>query len=185
VPLVGLGWFVVYGPGELEDSADTGIPAYMMQSAELGPEHGIHVFEGSTDTGLTWSVQREDGLTLGEDEIAGLMAADPALGRDVGRLVSSPELEAAETLPGHGIEYVVLPSPADGSVAAVLDATNGLEQASAEDRTTRAWRVSEPVEPGSVEPERAWWRIVLVALQGLAIAAVAVLCAPTQRKERR
>jgi hypothetical protein len=130
-------------------------------------------------------VQREDGLTLGEDEIAGLMAADPALGRDVGRLVSSPELEAAETLPGHGIEYVVLPSPADGSVAAVLDATNGLEQASAEDRTTRAWRVSEPVEPGSVEPERAWWRIVLVALQGLAIVAVAVLCAPTQRKERR
>ena len=41
VPLVGLGWFVVYGPGELENTADTGIPAYMRQSAELGsvPRH--------------------------------------------------------------------------------------------------------------------------------------------------
>ena len=185
VPLVGLGWFVVHGPGDLEGSTDTGIPAYMMQSAELGPEHGILVVEGSTDTGLTWSVQREDGVTLGEDEIVGLMAADPTLGRDVGRLVSSPELEVAATLPGHGIEYVVLPSPADGSVAAVLDATNGLEQASAEDRTTRAWRVAEPVEPGAVAPGSAWWRIVLVVLQGLAILAALVLCAPSQRKERR
>ncbi len=185
VPLVGLGWFVVNGPGDLEDSAETGIPAYMLQSSQLGPEHGILVIEGSAGSGLTWSVQREDGVTLGEDEIAGLMAADPELGRDVGRLVSSPEQEAAATLPGHGIEYVVLPSPADGAVAAVLDATNGLEQASAEDRTTRAWRVAEPVEVGSVTPERAWWRIALVVLQGLGILAVAVLCAPTQRKERR
>lgn len=185
VPLVGLGWFVVYGPGDLEDTADTGIPEYMRQSAELGPSHGILVVEGDVETGLTWSVERGDGLTLGEDEIVGLMSADADLGRDVKTLVSAPEQEAAATLPGHGIEYVVLPSPADGNVASVLDATTGLEQASAEDRATRAWRVAAAVEEDAVTRETAWWRILLVALQGLGIVVVAVLCVPSQRREER
>jgi len=185
VPLVGLGWFVVYGPGDLEDTADTGIPAYMRQSAELGPSHGILVIEGDVESGLTWSVERGDGLTVGEDEVVGLMASDDALGRDVQTLVSAPEEEAASTLPGHGIEYVVLPSPADGNVAAVLDATTGLEQASAEDRSTRAWLVAEPVDEDAVTPESPWWRILLVALQGLAIVVVLVLCAPTRRRKER
>ncbi len=184
-PLVGLGWFVVYGPGDLEDTADTGIPAYMRQSAELGPSHGILVIEGDVDSGLTWSVERGDGLTVGEDEVVGLLESDTDLDRDVQTLVSAPEQEAAATLPGHGIEYVVLPSPADGSVASVLDATTGLEQASAEDRSTRAWRVGAAVEEDAVTGETAWWRIALVALQGLGIVVVAVLCAPTQRREER
>ncbi len=185
VPLVGLGWFVVYGPGELEDTADTGIPAYMRQSAELGPSHGILVIEGDVESGLTWSVERGDGLTVGEDEVVGLMASDDALDRDVQTLVSAPEQEAAATLPGYGIEYVVLPSPADGNVAAVLDATTGLEQASAEDRSTRAWLVAEPVDEDAVVPESAWWRTLMVALQGLAIVVVLVLCAPTRRRKER
>ncbi|MGZ5398606.1 MAG: glycosyltransferase family 2 protein [Nocardioides sp.] len=182
VPLVGLGWFVVYGPGELEDTADSGIPAYMRQSAELGPSHGILVIEGDVDGGFTWSVERGDGLTVGEDEVVGLLQSDDDLDRDVQTLVSAPEQEAAATLPGHGIEYVVLPAPADGSVASVLDATTGLEQASAEDRATRAWRVGAAVEEDAVSGETAWWRIVLVALQGVGIVVVAVLCAPTQRR---
>lgn len=185
VPLVGLGWFVVYGPGELEDTTDTGIPEYMRQSAELGPAHGILVIEGDVETGLTWSVERGDGLTVGEDEVVGLMPADAGLGRDVQTLVSAPEQEAAATLPGHGIEYVVLPSPADGNVASVLDATTGLEQASAEDRATRAWRVGAEVEEDAVTPATAWWRIVLVALQGFGIVVIAVLCVPSQGREER
>jgi hypothetical protein len=67
----------------------------------------------------------------------------------------------------------------------VLDATNGLEQASAEDRATRAWRVAEPVEDDAVTAESAWWRTALVLLQGLGIVVVAVLCVPTQRREER
>ena len=185
VPVVGLGWFVVNGPGDLEDTADTGIPAYMMQSSELGPSHGILVVEGDVDTGLTWSVEREDGLTLGEDEIVGLLQADAGLGDDVRTLVSAPEQDVAARLPGHGIEYVVLPAPADGSVAAVLDATNGLEQASAEDRATRAWRVAADVEQDAVTAETAWWRTLLVVLQALGIVVVAVLCVPSRRREDR
>ena len=117
--------------------------------------------------------------------MVGLLESDTELDRDVQTLVSAPEQETAATLPGHGIEYVVLPAPADGSVASVLDATTGLEQASAENRSTRAWRVGEAVEEAAVTGETAWWRIVLVALQGLGIVVVAVLCAPTQRREER
>jgi len=185
VPVVGLGWFVVHGPGELDDSRDTGIPAYMMQSAELGPEHGILVIDGDVDSGFTWSVLREDGLTVGEDEIVGTMQADRDLDAVVGRLVSSPASGAVDALPGQGIEYVVLPSPADGNVASVLDATTGLEQASAENRETRAWQVAEDVSPGAVTSRESWQRITLVAGQGLAILVVLVLCAPSQGRERR
>jgi len=184
-PLVGLGWFVVNGPGDLEDVRDSGIPAYMRQSAGLGPSHGILVVEGDVDTGLTWTVQREDGLTVGEDEIVGLMTPDPGLDRDVLTLVSSPEEDAAATLPGHGIAFVVLSDPVDGNVAAVLDATTGLEGASADDRSTRAWRVTDDVEAGAVEAETAWWRIVMLALQGLLVLVVAVLCVPTHARGER
>jgi hypothetical protein len=185
VPVVGLGWFVVNGPGRLDDTRDTAIPAYMMQSAAAGPAHGILVVRGDVDTGLTWSVVREDGLTVGEDEIAGLMPADPALAADVAELVSSPASGAVSSLPGHGIEYVVLPAPADGTVAAVLDATTGLEQASAENRSTRAWQVAAPVAEGAVASDRSGWRTALLVCQGLAILVVLVLCAPSLRRERR
>ena len=52
-------------------------------------------------------------------------------------------------------------------------------------RSTRAWRVEAPVEEDAVTGGTAWWRVVLVALQALGIVVVAVLCAPTQRREER
>ena len=52
VPAFGLGWFVVDGHGELGDEADTGIPAYMVQNAMLGPAHGILVIRGDVPDGL-------------------------------------------------------------------------------------------------------------------------------------
>ena len=99
------------------------------------------------------------------------MAPDAALDEDVQTLVSAPEQDAAETLPGHGIAFIVLSAPVDGNVAAVLDATTGLEGASADDRDTRAWRVtptssaerSRPRPPGGgwrcwrCRASRSWW----------------------------
>ena len=55
-------------------SADTGIPAYMVQSSMTGPAHGILVVRGDVERGLTYSVRRGDGVTLGEDEILDLTA---------------------------------------------------------------------------------------------------------------
>jgi GT2 family glycosyltransferase len=179
VPLGGLGWFVVAGPGQLDDTQQTGIPAYMVQSSMLGPGHGILVIRGDVDHGLTYSVRRGDGVTVGEDEILALTKEDDGFTREVSALVSRPTPGVVDELADAGIEYVVLPSPADGDVASALDATGGLVQSSAEDRSTRAWQVDRPLNPDAVDGPRDWLRIGLLVLQVLAILVVAVLCAPT------
>jgi hypothetical protein len=184
VPLVGLGWWISGTDEALADEADSDIPAYMIQRAETGPEHGILVVRGDVGDGLSYTVLRGDGVTLGEDEILGLAGEDRAFTDTVRTLVSRPTPSVVATLGDHGIEYVVLPSPADGSVAAALDATGGMVQASAEDRTTRAWQVSRRLDPDAVDGPRSWLRIGLLILQGLALVTVLVLCLPTLRARR-
>jgi GT2 family glycosyltransferase len=185
VPALGLAWFAIGGHSQLGDEADTGIPAYMVQNAERGPAHGILVIRGEVSDGLDYHVLRDDGTTTGEDEVAALSAEDESLTRDVRSLVSGPAPGAAGDLAGHGVEYVVLPAPADGSVASALDATAGLTQASAENRSTRAWQVERAVDPDAVAGPDSWFRTVLLVVQLLAILVIAVLAAPTTGRERR
>ena len=78
----------------------------------------------------------------------------------------------------------MLPAPADGDVAAALDATGGLDQASAEDRSTRAWQVSRPLDEDALDGPRPGCGSALLVLQGLAILVVLVLCAPTTEQSR-
>jgi hypothetical protein len=184
VPAVGLAWFVAGGHGHLQDDPDSGIPAYMVQSAMAGEAHGILVVRGDVDQGLSFAVVRDDGVTLGEDEVLALSAENTELRDTVRALVAGPDRTAVESLAAQGIEYVVLPSPADGSVASVLDSTAGLTQASAEDRQTRAWQVGVPVDADAVDGPGSWLRVLLLVLQGLAILVVAVLCAPTTQRGR-
>ena len=80
--------------------------------------------------------------------------------------------------------YVVLPSPADGEVAAGLDATDGLVQASAESRTTRAWSLAPAVDPNAMDGPGSVPRGVLLAVQAVAALVVVVLCLPTWRATR-
>jgi hypothetical protein len=185
VPLGGLGWFVVGGHDRLQESSDAGIPAYMVQSSMTGAAHGILVIRGDVEGGLTHTVRRGDGVTLGEDEVLDLSPEDAGFTRDVRLLVSRPTPQIVDRLADRGIEYVVLPAPADGNVAAALDATGGLIQASAEDRSTRAWQVVKPLDADAVDGPRSWLRIVLLVLQAVALVVVAVLCAPTTERRRR
>ncbi|MFC4784141.1 glycosyltransferase family 2 protein [Nocardioides sp. MAHUQ-72] len=185
VPLVGLGWFVVGGHDRLDETAGEGIPAYMVQSSMLGDEHGILVIRGDVDHGLTYTVRRGDGVTLGEDEVIALSAEDRGFTRAVRALVSRPTPDVVDLLADRGIEYVVLPSPADGDVASALDATGGLAQASAEDRSTRAWQVDRPLNPAAVDGPRSWLRIGLLVLQAILIVVIAVNCVPTSERRRR
>ena len=182
-PLGGLAWFVVDGGDELAHDRDAGIPAYMVQSSELGPQHGILVVRGSVADGLSYTVRRDDGVTTGEDEVLDLTGEDHAFTTLVQGLASRPTPEAVAALASRGIEYVVLPSPADGEVAAALDATAGLKQASAEDRSTRAWQVDRPLSARDLDGPRSWLRVGLLVLQGLAIVVVLVLCAPSTGRE--
>ncbi|WP_166133232.1 glycosyltransferase family 2 protein [Nocardioides ochotonae] len=184
VPLTGLAWFVAGGDAHLDEDPAGGIPAYMLQSAETGPEHGILVVRGTVADGLTYEVRRGDGVTLGEDEILDLSPEDTGLSDAVRELASAPTPDLVTELADRGIEYVVLPAPADGDVAASLDATGGLLAASAEDRTTRAWQVDRPLSPDAVDGPTSWLRVALLVLQGVALVWVLVLCAPTTNRRR-
>ena len=186
VPLGGLGWWLTAPDNALTRDAGQGqaVPVYMQQSSLLGQEHGVLVLQGSVDDGITYRIRRDDGTTLGEDEALTLAEEDADLSSDVRALVSSPTPDVVAALGDRGVEYVVLDSPADGRVSALLDATAGLDQASAEDRSTRAWRVDRPLDPASVAGPGAWWRTALLVVQGLAILAALVLAAPTVRQGR-
>ncbi len=183
VPLGGLVWWLG-ADHVIADGIDTDIPVYMVQSSEEGPAHGILVIRGDVAEGLTYTVRRGDGVTMGEDEILNLTAEDRGFTRQVRALVSRPTPEVIDQIGQSGIEYVVLPSPADGDVAAVLDAATGLVQASAEERTTRAWQVDRPLDASGLEGPVSWLRVVLLVLQGVAVVVVLVLCLPTTRSRR-
>ena len=99
-------------------------------------------------------------------------------------LVSRPTPEVVTGLGEAGVEYVVLPAPADPDVAAALDATGGLVAASAEDRDTRAWQVDRPLSAAALDGPRSWLRITLLLVQALVVVAVLVLCAPSVRRRR-
>ncbi|RJS46626.1 glycosyltransferase [Nocardioides cavernaquae] len=183
VPLGGLGWWVVSGDDELHRPQASDVPAYMIQAAEDGLGHGVLLIRGDVPRGLTWEVHRGDGVTLGEDEVLALTGPDARVDKAVADLVSRPTPEVLATLTREGIDYVLLPAPASTQVAATLDAADGLAQASATDRRTRAWQLTEVASGDAIARSGPTWHGVLVALQLLAVLVVAVLCGPTRREE--
>ncbi|WP_181312324.1 glycosyltransferase family 2 protein [Nocardioides campestrisoli] len=185
VPLGGLAWWVVDADDSFDQDVVEAVPAYMAQSSLTGAEHGVLVLRGSLDTGLSYRVRRDDGVTVGEDEVLSLADEDEDLTRTVSSLASSPTPADVAELGRLGIEYVVLAAPADGRVAAELDAVAGLVQASAGDRATRAWRVERPLDPTSVDSTVTTGRVVLLVVQGVVVVVALVLAAPTVAGRRR
>jgi GT2 family glycosyltransferase len=179
VPLGGLAWLISGADDQLVHDADTDIPAYMTQSAEVGDARGVLVVRGSIEDGLTYTIRRGDGVTLGEDEILALTGEDPALSTHIRELVSASSQDAVAAMTAEGIEYVVLPAPADGQVAATLDAAAGVTQASADNPGTRAWKLDEAPPDDAVDGPGSVVRVLLLLLQGLAIFSFAVLGGPT------
>ena len=90
IPVIGLGWFVWQGPGDLNSSEDTGIPAYMTDSSTAAAANGILVIRGDVSHGLRFTVRRGAGDTIGDDEIQYAAKLDPAFSADVRALVSRP-----------------------------------------------------------------------------------------------
>jgi hypothetical protein len=185
IPAIGLGWFVWQGPGDLANSEDTGIPPFMTDEATAEPAAGILVIRGDVENGLTYSIRRGAGNTLGEDEIGYASQPAPAFQGDVRALVSRPTPQVVDDLAAAGIRYIVLPEPYDGSVAAGLDATDGLGQAGTESQATRTWRVEPPVDPHAVDGPSSTVRLVLLGVSGVALVVVLVLSMPTLRVRRR
>jgi len=184
LPVTGLAWFATAAPTAYDEAASDAVPAYMAQSSLLGPAHGALLLRGSVAQGLDYEVRRGDGLTVGEDEIVALTPEDAGLTDVVSRLVSEPTPALVEDLAGRGIEYVVLVGPADSRVAATLDAATGLEQASTTDRSARAWRLTATPVAGEVAGHGSTLRTILLAVQGVALLVLLVLCGPA-REDRQ
>lgn len=183
VPVAGAAWWA-----DADDSLTSAdqrlVPEYMVQRSELGPEHGVLLVRGSVASGLTYSVRRGDGLTLGEDEVLDLSTPDAEVTRTVRALLSRPTDAVVDRLGRLGVEHVLLAAPADSEVAATLDAQSGLVQSSS-GTGSRAWTVDRPLDPDAVAGDgTSWLRVVLLVLQALAVLAALVLAAPTLRGRR-
>ncbi|CAN5237245.1 hypothetical protein BH09ACT12_BH09ACT12_33950 [soil metagenome] len=182
VPVSGLLW-TLDGTDELASSPSKVVPAYMLQSSVTGPEHGILVVRGSLSGGLVYTVRRDDGVTLGEDEVLALAEQDPAAEEVVATVLARPTGAVVQDVAALGLEWILMPAPADGTVAASLDATTGLIQASTE-TGTRAWRVDRALDPEAVDGPGSWLHVLLLVVQGLGLLVVLVLCVPTLRARR-
>ena len=183
--LGGLAWAVVGEHGVLGDERREEVPAYMLQEASEGPEHGILVLHGGVPGGVRYSVVRGDGITIGEDEIAALTPEDEAFTGLVQDFVSRPDQETVAGLAAAGIQYVVQPAPADPSVSAAIDAASGVSQASAQRRSTRAWQIDTPPSADALQGSTSWLHVALVVVSLVGLVAVAVQCAPTVERRRR
>jgi hypothetical protein len=185
IPAIGLGWFVWQGPGDLSNSEDSGVPPFMTDDSVHNRADGILVIRGTVADGLTYTVRRGTGNTIGESEIQYASKPDPSFTSNVKALVSRPTPTVVSGLAQAGIKYVVLPAPADGEVAAGLDATDGLTPAGSLSLDTRTWSVDPPVDPSSVQGSQSAVRTVLLVVSGVGLVVVLVLCLPTLRVRRR
>jgi hypothetical protein len=184
-PVGGLVWASIGGHGALGDQARAQVPAYMLQEAATGREHGILVLHGSVAGGVRYSVVRGDGVTLGEDEIIALTPEDDDFAGLVREFVSRPAPGTVAGLAAAGIQYVVQPAPSDPAVSAAIDAASGVSQASAQRRSTRAWQLDVAPSAQSLRGSTSWLHLVLVVVQLGGLVAVAVQCAPTVERRRR
>lgn len=183
-PLGGLAWWLTTDDDLLARPGPSVVPVYMTQAAEDGAEHGVLLVRGDVADGFSWRVHRGDGVRLGEDEILALTSVDLDLDADVAALVADPGADVVGELAGHGLDYVVMPAPADARVAASFDATSGLVRASTAERDTRAWQLEQPASPDAISGEGSSWHPWLLVIQGIAIVVVAVLCGPSRREGR-
>lgn len=186
VPVTGAGWWLLDSESTLTSSRDPVVPAYMVQSSADGVENGVLILSGDVAQGLTYRIRRDDGITVGEDEILALTPEDSSFTRVVSELTSRPTPEMTDELAASGVQYVVMTAPVDARIASTLDATDGLLPASAEDRTTRAWKVDKPLAAKGLDDSTSWPRTLLLAIQLLAVLVLLVMCGPdlAPRRER-
>jgi GT2 family glycosyltransferase len=189
-PLLGLGWWLVAGSDEpLARRAPTGVPTYMVEAAEADPRAGVLVIRGSRAEGFEHLLLRGPGLRTGDVSVLPSVEAQRPLTRVVRHLVSAPEPEDAARLARIGVGFVYAPAPADPTLTGNLDSLSGVTQGSAIRPGSRAWQVDAGVPRTAVGSATALtgtdpWRPWLLGAQGLAVAAVLVLAAPTRRRTR-
>ena len=184
-PVAGLLWWASTGlEGPLERGAVDDVPTYMIDAAELDAENGVLIVNGNRGTGLEYVILRGDGARIGDDSIAPTTGSQQALTDLVGNLATTGQAEDIESLSKHGVEFIYASAPADPVLAGNLDSVSGLTAASAVRPGARAWQLeadpSREALADSPSSSRPW----LLALQFVALLAVAVLAAPSRTVRR-
>lgn len=184
-PLAGLVWWVVAGvEGPLDRRPAHGIPTYMTDAAQRDQDNGILVVRRDRN-GLSYALVRGEGVRLGDDTVAAPAGGHAALTDVVAGLATAPSPDHVTALSRHGVEFVYLAPPADPKLVGNLDSVSGLSTASAPRPGSRAWQLdAEPTRsalPSAPEDSTRPW---LLAAQAVAVAAVAVLAAPSRRVRR-
>lgn len=184
-PVAGLAWWAAAGSdGPLQRSRPPAVPAYLAQAASADPARGVLVLRGDTRSGLTHLRLRDAGLRLGDDSVLPAAEDQAPLTEAVARLAVAGAASDAAALQELGVGAVYLPPPADPDLAASLDATPGLERASAPRRGARAWQLAADPAVAAPAVESSAARPFLLAGQALALLVVAVLAAPSRGVRR-
>jgi hypothetical protein len=156
----------------------------MSDAAEADPLSGALVVRGSRTAGFSYVLVRGPGIRLGEDTVMPSAVEQAGLTRTVGDLVSAPDPTDVDRLSRLGVAYVYAPAPADPTLVGNLDGVSGLTQASATGPGARAWQLAAAPTGADLrdaeDPLRPW----LLAVQGVALLAAAVLAAPSRRTRR-
>ena len=183
-PVAGALWWAANGvDGPLDRGAPHGVPAYMTDAALRDPDQGVLVVR-KEGAGLGYTLLRADGARLGDDTVATTSRTQQELTDLVGDLATAPTPDQVAQLSKYGVAFLYLPPPADPDLVGNLDAVSGLRSASALRPGSRAWQLeADPSSEALPEPEWSL-RPLLLAFQGLAIIAAAVLAAPSRRVRR-
>ena len=187
-PLVALAVQAAAGiEGPLHRSPAVPLPTYLSDDARTGAHVSTLLLAGTTATGLSLTIEREDGWRLGEEAFIGAAGAAPVTAA-VRDLLVSPQTRSVDTLARWGIGYLYAVDPVDPVVGSALDSAPGLVRSGAPSGDG-AWRLQvEPrqlqlarasgragtVPPPGVGDSRQWWVAAQLTCLGLAL----VLAAP-------
>ena len=181
VPLLALGWWAVTAPGdEIGATASDDLPAYMADAATGSGATSTLVVRGSGTDGFAYEVADGHTLRLGEDAVLPSVPAGPVDADVVTTLVTAPSpgtVREIEPL----VRYVFAPGPVDGDLAAVLDATAGLQPTAAGGLDGRAWEVQR-TGAAAATAEGPPARPLLLAAQAVLLLVALVLAAPSRRR---
>ena len=157
-PVASIAWWAVSAPqGDLSRESDAVLPAYMTDAMQRDVQQKVLVVTGDSED-ADYRLLVDDGVRLGEDSVLP-PDSEPELTDVLRRLLSQAGPEDVSALADLGIEYVVLPQPADADFVAALDGTLGLSRASTTVERLVGWQLDANVgqvrllDPSDLQPE--------------------------------
>lgn len=186
VPVAGLVWWAAVGNGggALDRRPPTPVPTYMTDEAASAPLHGVLQVSGSRSAGFTYLLLRTPGLRTGDDSLLPRAERQASLTAVVSRLVTAPQAEDIDALARYGVRFVYLPPPVDPQLSGNLDSVSGVAPASALQPGADAYQLEPAPTGAALPPEGGGVRPWLLVVQALALAAAAVLAAPSRKAVR-